>query len=790
MNKILNDNPFIKNLEKDDIEDLIKDNQLRKDKVNIYFVVDTYDIIEYCFPFQADNKREEYELKTKLIAYEYLFFDTASKPIVPDEYLAELNSFMHSLKTSTDNAIDAFKDIEKLFKEEKNGKIDLDFFSKNITTFLAIQYDLLSPDSLKRYQEIYNDRLDIFDISVPNKHDKEVLLNLFLNTKKSDLSKEIFEDYYDEVKYKFIKQNSNSDDIFRNLNNTYKDIIVIDRLIQINNSLEEKNRQGELKEKYLFLYVSSTPTKSKILFDLPSINNNLPDLYGYKSFNFLRNAPQIYLQAISNFSDHQREDDIINFLKQIVANQESIDSIHHLEEEVQETDSDFIKKLADMRLTTRNQFDIVSKMNRFYDNKDKLTQVIDDLKNSSGTNSKAFLRFKEYLGEIGKSKEFKRKSSQVSEYLYLHTANSELQNKILELKMSDKDIIPDFGEDIVRSEYQHLPILIFYRRQTILSKTLWSDLLKTISHYLLEPKKEDKEKFISAYEKIIRNVERKKSTSPIEVSVILYYLSLILPDSKTGNEKHLIYQLENLKEIIEFSSIKQEYDAEKKSFNQRRVDSKYKLEINYLLIWLYRRKKMFDESIALADETLKVYKNDPRIIHGKALAIIAKAYPKREDEDISKELLMSKDLLEEASILYELEDVEKNILIRKTLIAISNGVCYSYNNLFSLKRDKKYLKKAKKASTEFMRRFNKFSDKPITEFPAFCDNLCWLNLFLSEEALEKNNIKEATTYYTQADRYFEVCKNNPEVYEGLEASHFNDFKSRLKSLKNEVIKQS
>jgi hypothetical protein len=793
MKELFNDNPFIKNLDKESIQSLIFDNKLRKNDVNIFFVVDTYDIIEYCFPFQAEDQTEAYELKTKLIAYEYLFYQSNNKPIVPDEYLAELNSFMYTLKDKAKNTINAFKDIEVLFQENTASDLKFDFFAKNITTFLAIQYDLLSPDSLKRYNDIYRNRLDMFDISIDNKNDKMVLSNLFLNIEKSELTNQIFEDYYDDIKFKFLKKSPTSEEVFRNLNNTYKDIIVIDRLIQINRLLEEKYSNKELEEKYLFLYVSSTPAKSKILFNLPSIKNNLPSIYGYDNFNFLRNAPQIYLQAISNFNTKEKEDDAINFFKQIIMGQERIDKIHEIELTMNKVDPELRITLAKNRFATRNQFDVVSKMQRFYENKDKLTKVIEDLKgNDKGVNSKSFRRFKRYLEKIVESNEFKTKSNQVFEYLHLHTANSEIQGKILEMRISDRNITPDFGEDSVRSNYQHLPILIFFRQQRILTKSNWTDLLRTISNYLTDPLNEEKKDFIEAYNKIINNLRNKKDISAIEGSIILYYLSLILPDpdSKVGGEEQLIKQLENLKHVIKYSSIKYIYKEESESFVEERVKSNYEHEINYMLIWVYRRKKNFEKSIELADKMLEKDKYDPRMLHGKALSILSRAYSDKDitNNDKVKELLIGESLLRKALNLYRNNELKDNLLVRKTIVAIVNSICNLYNHLYDITKENKFLIEAVLASKEFEVNFKNNVKRPIDSFPAFCDTLCWLNIHLSEFKIQTEDYIEGMAYYNSANKYFEICRESG-VYDNYpDDNYYDNLKIKLRKLKKKVTR--
>ncbi|AUP79511.1 tetratricopeptide repeat protein [Flavivirga eckloniae] len=791
MKELINDNPFIKDLSKSAVKNLIIDNELRKDNVVIYFVVDTYDIIEYCFPFHSDGQKEEYELKTKLIAYDYLFYENENKPLVPDEYLAELNSFMYHLKNKANNAINAFKDIENLFKE-KEQQLDFDFFTKNITTFLAIQYDLLNPVSLDRYRDIFSKRLDAFNITVKNKNDRETLSNLFAGVEKSDLTEKIFEDYYDNVKLKFIEKKPTSEKIFRHLNNTYKDIVVIDRLIQINNILEKKHKENKLEKKYLFLYVSSTPSKSKVLFKLPSLLSNLPNIYNIDKFNFLRNAPQIYLQAISSFGKDDNIDSSIKFLKQIVRGQERIDKIHSLESEVNEKNPGLRRSLADMRDTTRNQFDIISKMHKFYENKERLTKVIENFKNSTqGINTREFRKFKNYISRIIQSDTFKTKSTQVFEYLHLHTANSELQGKILELSLSNENITPDLGEDTVRSNYQHLPILIFYKQQSLLKKSSWHDLLKTISNYLSEPGQDEKNEFITSYNNIIENLKKKKGFSAIEISIILYYLSLILPDpdSNVGNEKQLIRQLENLKEVIKYSYIKQVYNPKNEEFEEILAKNKYEIEINYMLIWIYRRKKMFDKSIELANKVLEIYSDEPRIIHGKALSILSKAYSQESGYNISRSLLKAKNLLIKSLRLYEYEKVTNNILLRKTLIAISNSICNLYNHLYNHDKKEEYLENSKKSSIVFLDIFKRYISKPIEDFPAFCDTLCWLNLNIAEAELDNSNHDEATKRYTTAQHYFDICKVS-KIYDNFpDQDYFNNLKSKLNTVKKEVIKK-
>ncbi len=782
--------------DKGQIGDLIFDENLRKLGYQIYFVIDTYDIIEFFFPFQSnknETKRDKTEFLSKYLAYHYLFYEYKYKPIIPDEYLNELASFKFYLKKQIKKSKEAYNSIKTLLEEPTTNfdKNKTSFIEENIDLILAISLNLLTPNDIKKYDNLINERLNIFEIDLLHKKDETLINEIFKDASRSSKTREIFEEYYDTVKYSLVSKNVDKRE--RHLDNAVRDVIVIDRCLQINKRVMEEYK--DLNGKYLFLYLSSTPFKSTNLFKLDAIKKEqsriiFPEkVVQKKQLNLLRNSYQLLIQSSIDIDADNGE----MYLKTLEEYEEMNVNDEILENFEKGNDENFGKELKEtlskskeINSSLKDRILNQTRLSKFFKFKEEIKIALEGL-----TNNKDVSEFKKIFNEITTDR-FDSSADSVLNYLMAHNQSTHIYNKLLSIIDSYSDdtttlIIPD-GNDLVRSDYQQFPILLFYGNKDKISNKDYSLLIKHIGNYLSDPKKTSKNKISEFIQNISHLVEKlfdeeKKgvATSTI-VNIILLYLNIVFPvvndkesdtDTNLENEEYLIKRLEKLKLVVKHSRINSKVENEKMEvFFSSNI---YLVEIDYLLVWLYRRQRRYEESINLCNDRLQNSTKNKlvatRFKHGKMLSEMSVLYEKIDtvsNDYLKSELLKSINVIDK--IVLEYKKHEDNVLVSKTIIALLNSSCDILLKLYKNTLDLSFLHRTDEVVVELNEMLENISKKTnikltMKDFPAFLDTLSW---YYVHKANSSPNFKNALEFKKIAQKYKNECTH---IYTGKMYQH-------------------
>ena len=706
---------------KKDVDNLVADLELEANGYSLYYIFDTFDIVDYFFPvkrknndfleydsslnkFLTNNPYDKYLRRYNdnvfqiFSTYNYFFNkdDDKSKgygkpPILPDEYIVELMNFRDTIVGRKIN----FRRIEKKFKlfvkeiEEKDfsdqfkvikyteNRIDL------LSTFFSSIY---SQKNLNNFDEFLTKRLLIQKFESGSAND-ELIDKLWLNAFKSDLTNEIFGAFCEKYG-KFLNEKSVNDK-FSYLENIYRDIVVIDRVIQVNKKIQKENL------KHIFYYVSSTPFRANRIFEIIDENNSLPQIDNYKSFNLKRDVYDLFLKKVvySLSGETNNQVEIGEEIKKVILDESDL-------EESLKSYTNSLKDLKDNQLAISDltRKDLIGKLN--------LRQLELFVENN---NLKSKLE-----------KEFKSFSSNESPVTFINQLNSlfdvDVFEKLADIKINEHHLSYMFNRsllklvedpslittklpsiDAVSSSYHHLPLLLFYKKSNISKEQ--SLLLKDLCAYYLINKNSSNIDHVKKTVELVKQFEGEaKKTTSIESNLLRLFVFLTISDDSNREdllkrEKNILYTAEQLLGIA------------KETYHKTPLPKKYNLEeeIYYFIIWVARRVLAFDKAISYSTEAIKKFSSSARIYHSIGLVYISMYYEqffKKEDflkgEDHCHKSL---EYLSKAENYY-LKDLlrtkgDVKLKIRKILVSIYNTKCDINIKLYNITRDIICLESAK-----------------------------------------------------------------------------------------------
>lgn len=687
---------------------------IRYDSSQIYcgnkinYIVDTYDIINYTLPF-TDSKFSKNENRNLLsqftIAYEVVFSNSERFNFaLANEYNEELSNIIDNLNGKIknfpkikDRLLKNILDNPLINESEKS-----DFLQKNIELFTVVYI------FLKHGNNIY-DRFNFFlendlSISVFDSGDKvtdNIVTEVFKNIQTSNLTSELFDSFVEQSKMKLI---SFDQDIERYcyLDNTYRDISVVDRVFKANEKLEKDNVS--------FRYLSSAPYKTSKIFNILS---KKIDVKGYKKFN--RNIMQLFLlnYILDNTVDVEESNDLVDNLIQFKLMQKEINTPNFDKENYYNT-----KVITSLNDTFSNYRDNLEKSffyKTFFNYKSKFDTAID--KYEANDSIELINYFKQFDGvneglytDIGIQNNLSPmlKMNQTF-YLSQKFKPSSIAENLVRIK---------YGKDIIRNTFHHLPNLLF------LDFKEKSDLMVNF-HQLLDTLSSNSKlvgfkspSFRDEFKKIINQLSNNHSSLEIQSVdfLILSYLNIITEKEESTNLKDAYDQLTPQDEVGLIEILLQHKSILEKSFGAAKIvaengetkliytsrRSKMIAEIDYLLIWLYRRNLSFDKAIEIGNVYIGNNVQDPRFFHGMGLVYHSRAYfyleQNREFSIIENEFSQAKEMMFLGIDFYyekiensEVLPVERN-LIYKQIVGLLNTAIDSNLRRMAIKdsADKKF----------------------------------------------------------------------------------------------------
>ncbi|MGB1314880.1 MAG: hypothetical protein ACPG4Y_02610 [Chitinophagales bacterium] len=631
---------------------------------NILYVIDTYDIVNYSLPFvNSDKLQNDNKFAFSTIFYENVFnlFEDIDL-ILADEYKTELVYIVDNLSSKIKDFPSIRRKLIKEIKAELNnneeGKDSLKTLFENFELIIVLYIFIEKGENLfeKFNNFVHKFSIETFESKNIDSFNCEEITNTFSKTIPSDNTNKIFDSFVEENKYK-IASLPNDYERYCFLDNSYRDISVIDRVINVNTAIK-----GNFKVHYL----SSTPNKTKVIFDLTNSKN------GY----FHRNISQLFL--LKNITAISKDCN------------EAIDSIQSLIE---------LKKFE----------------TSIYKNENKtlniLNSLTESLKKEVTTNyfHSSFRYYIELFDNLNSEEESLKKESlskilnlldkiniEIPDYILTDKLRSKLtlgQLQTLSINLESNNIQINLGDDIIKNTFHHLPYILFNEikpNDTIKEFHSFMNKLSNSSFLIGNSTK----MFSSEIKTLLQNLSVKKFTFKGQSidSVILIYLNLIAETNENIiDENDIIKLITNKLSLIDNSKLRLSLKNKELSINKNEINE-FSDDLNYLLLWLYRRVNSFDKCIELFNSN-PIYSKSCRFNHGIGLCHHSKAYDliKKSKKKALDNLKKSKKYLLEAYFLYSESinetDYNFNQLIKKQQVAILNTIIDANLRMFDINNE-------------------------------------------------------------------------------------------------------
>ncbi len=709
---------LIEKIGESEIEQLILDYQLESQGYQFFFIIDSFDLISYCFPFVTDFKNYQDNsvpdtIIDSLVAYRYILYNYGPKVILPNEYLSEVDAFRKRIVQDSYKLDDFFEQLKKLINSavssisDKTSVETAFIVKKNIKLLTAFMSGRFSKDSINQFNDLLSERIMTSKFEAGLSDDK-YLERIFNNTKPTALTNDIYSFFFSRVHNRLNKK-----DFYQRKSyavGLLKDSKVIDRIIGLNTKIQSD------RKKYVFLYVSSTPLRSPVIFQYLRDKKVLPNIGTVNNYNLLRSKYDIYLRfLIDNFSDSYIER--IEFLENLLETAEL--KTAYFKKNLHKSDHSHVNVLFNMIKVSRDSLDRSLWMN---------------VLKKSDIDMASFPRFKNELAEYLEgftSSSVKVDFVEVAEKLYrlfkdqdlrvLANSSANLHKITYALNYELPDILSShnfdnikFGKDAIVGAFHHFPSLLFYKYT---KKNLFK-IVSQISHYYSSPTETDFAKFVPEVNSSLELLSDEKVFNTYEVDdvilVKLFLISLVgdgdssvLGNLNDINIDELLYNsaqdMLSVLETIGYSNL-----AEIKDGNTEH-------ELFYFLCWISRRQLDYDSSLSFANRGLEKFPDSSRLFHGAGLALTSLVYSsyivnetkfsnKSRKIYISKaikNLLKAQEIFSKDLLLDDMREIV-GMLIKKNITSIENTLADLYcrkftysNNISDLELARGYINSVK-----------------------------------------------------------------------------------------------
>lgn len=661
---------LLNSLSEQDLKNVLSDIKFSEHN-KIYYVVDTYDIVNYTLPFVDSNisLRNRGNFSQHTIAYETIFSNDRFNFSLLDEYKEELVSISNSLSSKLKNFQKTKERFFKLLMNENSlegeDKNDIKLFVRdNIETFTVLYIFLEHGTNVyDRFNELLSKRLNIESFKSNDSILDEFINQKFKECRKTNFTDKMF-DLFVEKYFINLSSFKSEFDKYCYLENTYRDIAVIDRVININKIIASKN--------ICFHYLSSAPMKTNKIFDI--IGKNYED----ENYRVNRNIMQLYLINFLSGSKYTKEECSI-FIKSLI---ELKNISVEKKQLVFTSDNQFVISIFNSILDKFNKDKKALENKFFYKIYLKYRSKFENAINNGIANN---LEFTSYLNNFDEKLKTEFRNTPFETKINLTEIENIKQTyylgkKFISESKSENTIRIPLGQDYIRNSFQHLPMLFYFNNTDNINKLhIYYKFLNELSNYSHNEIIEIKE-----FENYLSSVL--KNNLPYEIQyLVLTCLNLIVSkkdETISFSEIDVIESLEKFKKIKSYSH--SEFVVERKdmsNLNKLKFEKKANSidqEIDYILLWLYRRQKNYSKAKSLYKNYSQT--NDPRFFHGIGLVLLSEGYEHIEIDSSSIEVFINSIVyLEKALNLYinveaETFDINLKQLLIKQKLAILNSI--------------------------------------------------------------------------------------------------------------------
>jgi hypothetical protein len=231
-------------------------------------------------------------------------------------------------------------------------------------------------------------------------------------------------------------------------------------------------------------------------------------------------------------------------------------------------------------------------------------------------------------------------------------------------------------------------------------------------------------------------------------------------------ELNLIAALENRAAVLT-SLISSPYNLTEVDAKKKEENKQLRNELNYVLIWLYRRSNKYEELERLERELLADEIEDMRIFHGLGLAYESRFYFLGKKETDKWMLEKSMEYLIMAETAYEdflgkiparFENIRN--LVVKCIIGIGNSNCDTCLRLYDIEPDDELIFEARKILSK-IKDHSEMLDVNYDMIPIINHTEAELEYYEALLSLKKNDVSIAKMKVNYAHKRFKKSVNHP-----------------------------
>jgi len=731
------------------IQELQQDIRMLQEGYELLTVVDTFDICEYCFPFgiEFDKKVDKSmgSLGDEQFAYDFLFKKKyfGGKPIVIEEYKIELFNVKHKIYRLSERMLNRRNNLESEFiqpilKEPNAVKRKAMIGTLQNTLSFLISYALISETSVTRYSEL----LESGYLAEMRQTQDDLLRDVFdtANQEFVNQFKAVFEEWV-RTRRDQIRTIADKADQLQELNSVYKDVTACVRVLIANN----RYREAGIKKKVILH--SSTPDRTDSIVTTSAFRDLQRD-YGMADLSFVRNKSHTFL--LSLVWEPSKEKDVE--YGQVASRLAELLNIAMTYEQLQAVNDSFKKRSkgglvankSDQIITSaRSAFEqslLLTKLGEFGDYKSQIRELLDRLEQDQTAQYGSIIDlYNRFLVEA-KSKAVVQSAELALENVKnVYTLQLNISTLVRGI-IKAQQIKVTKGGDMIRGSFHHLPFLIFIHERNFDRKV--KKILDPLISFCFQPERLRRFHTNNIIQVLgeFANFEGRTRETP-SISLLSLFLMLLLPVAQNekggapngeGNEERALQNAERLLPIFEQLSEIGDPSA---------ID--YFKELRYIIIWLYRRCRRYDESLALAEICVKLYRQDPRFYHGKCLTRYSMYLDNEEKQfagvaEVDEVISIARHSME----LYQKEDTTEE-KINYTIVALLNTLAHLYCVRYRLIKDFEDLVQARKDFKDLRQYFGGERQPDIAEYPELLHTGAFLEYCCALEKKDTQKWEEA-----------------------------------------------
>lgn len=666
--------PLLLQLNNHDFDKICVELNEEKNGTRFYYAIDTYDLLNYCFPFglrkSEINKRANLDIEIitdEQFALFQLFNKKDTKILLLDEYVKEVVDSKRFVEQSLKLGIELIKTLKKyeesFYSIGKLNKLDEFQLEGIIRTKLSLIISTsigIVHDGIDKLIDLFkNKKIVINGYEIENSTENLLLIESFDETLDIPLNPKIV----NILKHQEEQSTGENENIEIDYHSYDRDAKVIDRIFKVNNLLEKKYKDKKLKNRIVILYLSSTMNSIRV-FNYDKLNKFLP-VINNKKFNPHRNIACIFLKSIClSTTNIEQTIENVKYLKERILEIKQYQNLLSYSRIY----SDINDLLHDKFNYYRERFENFAIFNQYFEYQDLIKNAIKEFKKQPNSRlSTVLLPILDKLIEDG-NKEIQRSiemqanidnwENQVKFAFYFEKAVDEISKGKAKLSLIT-------GNDPINGIIHHLPIIYYFSEPKFF--TIFNDITKFITSYNIDLSNND---LLSLAKNSFDKAMQLKPS--LEERLIKAFVFLLIPK---------IQGIENTNKLaLKWADSILNHEIIPSSFRDeiRNIEKDYR----YFIGWVSRRCGDYELSINHLNSSIKLFPEDGRFYHGLCLAqyCVYEMNHEKESHNSNKNMLFR--CIQYADKAYDLYDSQKNnLVIQKSQYTLLNTISYLYAEL-------------------------------------------------------------------------------------------------------------